>query len=104
MRANFSPASNKLITAQIAFDTGSVVSQLQPFPRGSMGYGPADDSIVMNQAAFQADALLDSLQVPQLNNNSVPSAITVVPNSASSSSDNSNEGSSDESEGEHADG
>lgn len=81
IRGHFSPASNKLISASITFDTGVVLSQLNN--RGQQ-QAPAQDAA--EAAASQAGALLDSVQVPQLSV-SVPAAVTVVPPSSSSSSE-----------------
>ncbi|EEC51055.1 predicted protein [Phaeodactylum tricornutum CCAP 1055/1] len=83
MRGIFSPASNKLISASISFDTGSVQSQLHQLLRESGHHTPFDAA---EMAASQADAILDSLQMPQMSM-TVPSAVNVVPNSSSSSSD-----------------
>jgi len=113
MRANFSPASNKLISAEIQFDTGSVVDQLQDLivPKiddehlGSDlcdGVATAAAQAALNAAANEADALLDSLQMPQLDA-SVPSAISVASGSSAAVSVTSSEKSdcsSDESIGE----
>jgi hypothetical protein len=74
MQAKFSPASNKLISAEITFDTGSVSSQLDCLVRnGSAGANQVDAAA---QAAHRADALLDSLQMPHLTAK-VPSAISL---------------------------
>jgi hypothetical protein len=101
MRANFSPASNKLISAEIQFDTGSVVDQLQDLivPKiddehlGSDlcdGVATAAAQAALNAAANEADALLDSLQMPQLDA-SVPSAISVASGSSAAVSVTSSE-------------
>mmetsp|Transcript_4045 Transcript_4045/g.6323 ORF Transcript_4045/g.6323 Transcript_4045/m.6323 type:complete len:694 (-) Transcript_4045:1167-3248(-) len=89
MRAKFSPASNKLIAAEILFDTGSIASQLQlldaPKLDRSDELASKNDLVAAVAAAEaqavanEADALLDSLQMPQLGS-AVPSAITVLPN------------------------
>ena len=65
VRASFCPASNKLLSASIMFDSGAVLSQLQEFlaiPSNTTSYGADAGS-----AAHRADAILDSLQMPQLN-------------------------------------
>lgn len=54
MKALFSPASNKLISIDMTFDTASIVQQLE----SSMGWESA--------AARDASELLDSLQMPQM--------------------------------------
>lgn len=77
MRAKFSPASNKLISAELVFDTGSLASQLAAATAQALSSSDKCDEIAAaaaQAAAHEADALLDSLQMP-----SVPSAITVMP-------------------------
>lgn len=69
MRAKFSPASNKLISAEFIFDPAHFASQL-----GNIKTTSADVAAAA-AAAHEADALLDSIQMPALN--AVPSAITV---------------------------
>lgn len=72
MRAKFSPASNKLISAEIQFDTGGIVDQLQDLvvpmtDDDDMESDLCDDVVTAAQAAAnEANALLDSLQMPQL--------------------------------------
>ena len=88
MHAEFSPASNKLISAAIMFDTGRIAAQLQFID------GPKEDSHQLSDccdvvaaaqaAAIEADALLDSLQMPQLGSN-VPSAINFVSSTSDAS-------------------
>jgi len=88
IRAKFSPASNKLISATIAFDTGSVTSLLRK-ANETVGCDVAEEAVDAAQAAAsQADALLDSIQMPRLSA-PVPSAVTVVPPSSSSASSSS---------------
>lgn len=77
-RGKFSPASNKLINALISFDTGLVVSQVRKVKDTRVS--KHEESAAAVAAAHQADALLDSLQVP-----AVPSAVNIVPSSLSSS-------------------
>lgn len=85
MRAEFSPASNKLISAEIMFDTGNVAAQLQLLdsPKGELNdeldncCDMAAAAAAAQAAANEADALLDSLQMPQLGSN-VPTAINFV--------------------------
>ena len=64
VRASFCPASNKLLAANGMFDSGAVLSQLQEFV-----LIPATTSYVADpqNAAHRANAILDSLQMPQLN-------------------------------------
>jgi len=85
MRAKFNPASNKLISAEVMFDTGSVASQLQMLDSPKSDLDDCDDACDAVAAAAQAaaaaseaDALLDSIQMPQLGI-SVPSAVTILP-------------------------
>jgi len=77
MTAKFSPASNKLISAEIMFDTGIVATQLQHFDAPKCEEDEHCDAVAA-AAATKADAILDSLQMPQLGT-AVPAAITVVP-------------------------
>ena len=91
MRAEFSPASNKLVSAEIMFDTGNVAAQLQLLdaPKGDLNEEldnccdmvAAAAAAAAQAAANEADALLDSLQMPQLGSN-VPSAINFVSSSS----------------------
>jgi hypothetical protein len=95
MRAKFSPASNKLISAEISFDTGNVAAQLQLLdaPKGELTESDLDqfdmqaEEAAAQAAAHEADALLDSLQMPQLGT-AMPTAITVVSSSSERSSAN----------------
>jgi hypothetical protein len=87
MRAKFSPASNKLVSADIMFDTGNVAAQLQflDAPKGELNEEIdncdfAAAAAAAQEAANEADALLDSLQMPQLGS-AVPSAINFVSSS-----------------------
>mmetsp|Transcript_17561 Transcript_17561/g.23224 ORF Transcript_17561/g.23224 Transcript_17561/m.23224 type:complete len:901 (+) Transcript_17561:287-2989(+) len=91
MRSTFSPASNKLITVDLLFDTGLVSQQLkrlviqhvvpapatiqQPVPILSTDNcdAVAAAAAAAQAAAHEADALLDSLQMPQL------AAVSMVP-------------------------
>lgn len=95
LRATFSPASNKLVSAEMMFDTGRITSQLEllmpPSPVASPAISasmplvaqqiPSPSTISLAPetcdavaaaaaaaaaAANEADALLDSLQMPQL--------------------------------------
>lgn len=89
MRAKFSPASNKLVSAEIMFDTGNIAAQLQLLDSPRVEFinheqtncdAVAAAAAAAQAAANEADALLDSLQMPQLGN-AVPSAI-VMPSTA----------------------
>lgn len=79
VRASFCPASNKLLSASVMFDSGAVLSQLKEFLKIPTSTSYATDA----QAAHRADAILDSLQMPQLNNTTdvLP---TIVPQGESS--------------------
>ena len=78
MRAKFSPASNKLISAELIFDPNYVATQFGNVNGRSSSMDICDEvaaAVAAAQAAAnEADALLDSIQMPQLN---VPAAITV---------------------------
>lgn len=58
IRASFSPASNKLISVDLQFDTNAFLLQIE-----QMGSFTEAAAAV---AAHEADALLDSLQMPQM--------------------------------------
>ena len=60
MRATFSPASNKLTSAELLFDTGSVLTQVKAL-KSQQSLCPIEET----------DALLDSV-LPQVPSNSVP--------------------------------
>jgi hypothetical protein len=78
MRASFSPASNKLISAGFIFDATSVATQLSNL-KSSRSLDNCDKvaaAVAAAQvAAHEADALLDSIQMPALN--AVPASVTV---------------------------
>lgn len=78
IRASFCPASNKLISACLMFDTGAVLSQLQEFMNPNEN--PATAEAAAQAASHRADAILDSLQMPHMDNHGV----TVVPQGDSS--------------------
>jgi hypothetical protein len=69
-RSLFSPASNKLISVDINFDTGAILHQLERMGHIVENYAPEDDvteaALAAANAANEADALLDSLQMPQI--------------------------------------
>jgi hypothetical protein len=75
-RAKFSPASNRLISAKLCFDTGAVLASVDK--KTLLG---GDAAAV--EAANQADALLDSLEMPHMA--SVSKKVSVVPSTSSSS-------------------
>lgn len=101
-RGKFSPASNKLLSASLTFDTAILLSQIQ---RGQAARGRATTAEIAaaQAAANKADALLDSLQMPRIAS-SVPSAVNVVHNSSSSEASSSEKGDldSDDEEGDKA--
>lgn len=81
MRGKFSPASNKLLSANVTCDTGAVLMQLKKMA----GPSTAMDPMCFNAAqaaACQADAILDSLQMPCLS--TVPASVIVNPSCSSS--------------------
>jgi len=102
MHALFSPASNKLLSAKILFDTGVFIAQLQHLTvsksteseEKNIDSYEAVAAAAAQTAANEADALLDSIQMPQLSA-AVPSAITVVPSSTTVSVTSSDKGDSD---------
>ena len=105
MRAKFSPASNKLISAELVFDAGNVASQVVNHLMVHTSTDACDEvaaaAAAAQVAANEADALLDSLQMPHLD--MVPAAITLLPHSTTAVSVTSSEkedGSSDESTAE----
>mmetsp|Transcript_53266 Transcript_53266/g.129406 ORF Transcript_53266/g.129406 Transcript_53266/m.129406 type:complete len:707 (-) Transcript_53266:450-2570(-) len=83
-RAIFSPASNKLITVSMTFDTGAIMSQINNLVAKA---GPEinPDEVAAQEAANEADAILDSLQMPHIEPSSIPAKINVVPPSSGSS-------------------
>ena len=92
VRANFSPASNKLISAVVSYDTGIILSQLEHiFSHSKMNTEnnevAAAAAAAAQVAACEADAILDSLQMPHIEA-SVPANVTVqlVPPSSCSGS------------------
>jgi hypothetical protein len=98
LKAHFSPASNKLISVVMTYDTGIVVSQVNQILKENEGC--TDEVAAAQVAASEADAILDSLQMPHIPS-SVPTNVTVVPSSgAASITDVEKEDSSDESNGE----
>lgn len=81
VRGKFSPASNKLISASLTFDTSRIAFHANRFCISDGGKADIE-------AAQAADAMLDSLQMPRLAvPASFPSAVNVVHSSCSSSED-----------------
>lgn len=77
IRARFCPASNKLLSANIVYDTGAVHAQLPELT-------DVQSDAAARAASHQADAILDSLQMPHLDK-SLGSSVAVVPQSGDSS-------------------
>lgn len=79
MRAKFSPASNKLISVELIFDPGSVASQFEAVKAQTLVTTDNCNEVAAaaQAAANEADALLDSLQMPHLH--AVPAATTAMP-------------------------
>lgn len=82
LRASFSPASNKLISCELCFDTGPIISQLRKFMTPS--YPIHDDfaaSIFSGNTTAETDRLLDSLEMPMLPAQVPSSQKSVIPGS-----------------------
>jgi hypothetical protein len=79
IRGKFSPASNKLISSSISFDTGIVSTQLRMRTSAAVAAHPveAQQETADAEAAAQADAILDSLEMPHVDV-LVPSSIVSV--------------------------
>lgn len=103
--AKFSPASNKLVSVALSFDTGAILSQINQVFKYTSSYHDIDETDADAQvAASNADALLDSLQMPHIaasvvvaanHNNNKAGVVPVV--SAASITDGEKSDSSDES-------
>lgn len=75
MRAKFSPASNKLISAELIFDANKAATLFGNMEtRNSTDNEVAAAAAAAQVAAHEADALLDSIQMPELK---VPSNISL---------------------------
>ena len=100
MTAKFSPASNKLVSVALSFDTGIVLSQINHVFKYA-AYTDVDEADNAAQvAASNADAILDSLQMPHIAT-SAPNKVCVLPAiSAASVTDGEKSDSSDESNGD----
>jgi len=93
-RAKFCPASNKLISVVISFDTGAIVSQVNLIKKVKESSEAEAAAAAAQVAANEADALLDSLQMPHFEPPSVagiPEKINVVSLCSGNSSASSNE-------------
>ena len=83
VRAKFSPASNKLISVVMTFDTGVIMNQVNHIMKAS-DHDVDAAAAAAQVAASEADAILDSLQMPHIEPSSIPSKINVVPPSSGS--------------------
>jgi len=91
LRATFSPASNKLLSAELTFDSGAIASHVDRIQNLMSAH---------QGAAAEADAILDSLEMPyflptnitsdQPNGISVPASITSSEKSDSENEDDGN--------------
>lgn len=97
IRCVFSPASNKLISASMTFDSGAFLSQVRP--KTTFEKAATEDSAA-EAAANEADAILDSLQMPRLNTIVPSNVVAVVPPSSASEGSLDNGDSLDESLGD----
>ncbi|OEU08805.1 hypothetical protein FRACYDRAFT_264423 [Fragilariopsis cylindrus CCMP1102] len=95
IRAKFCPASNKLISAVMRFDTGAVVSQVNCIAKIKESSEVDAAEAAAQYAANEADALLDSLQMPHFEVPTIPAKINYVPPSSVSSA-NSDDNSDDD--------
>lgn len=87
-RAKFCPASNKLISVVMSFDTGAIASQVNLINKVKENSEAEAAAAAARHAANEADALLDSLQMPHFEPPSatLPGKINVISSSSSSSS------------------
>ena len=87
-RAKFCPASNKLISVVMSFDTGAIISQVDLINKVKASSEAEAAAAAAQVAANEADALLDSLQMPHFEPPSNPLAdkVNVVSSSMSASS------------------
>jgi len=88
-RAKFCPASNKLISVVMSFDTGAVVSQVNLIKKVKESSEAEAAAAAAQVAANEADALLDSLQMPHFEPpglSDIPDKVNAVSLSGSSSS------------------
>mmetsp|Transcript_7349 Transcript_7349/g.17923 ORF Transcript_7349/g.17923 Transcript_7349/m.17923 type:complete len:698 (-) Transcript_7349:753-2846(-) len=93
-RAKFCPASNKLISAVMSFDTGAIMSQVNLIKKVKESSEAEAAAAAAQVAANEADALLDSLQMPHFEPPSIagiPEKVNVVSLCSGSSSASSNE-------------
>lgn len=93
-RAKFCPASNKLMSVVVYFDTGAIVSQVNLIKKVKESSEAEAAAAAAQVAASEADALLDSLQMPHFEPPSIsdiPDKINAVSLCSASSSASSNE-------------
>lgn len=106
IRAQFSPASNKLLSVKLIFDASQIILGMQ-MVQGTIVSSPRCDSIY-GLASFQAKIVdknerhLVNLPMPCLSV-SVPSSVMIVDNSSSESSSEKGDPDSDESVSDHSD-
>uniref|UniRef100_A0A6U9VFM9 BZIP domain-containing protein n=2 Tax=Pseudo-nitzschia australis TaxID=44445 RepID=A0A6U9VFM9_9STRA len=94
IRAKFSPASNKLISVMMSFDTGAIISQLNIIAKAKHSSDADAAAAAAQVAANEADALLDSLEMPLFeppNSALISTKINVVPPSSASSATSNDE-------------
>jgi len=94
IRAKFSLASNKLISAVMRFDTSAIISQVNGIAKLKESSLVDAAEVAAQVAANEADALLDSLQMPHFELPNIPLKLNyVAPSSVSSanSEDNSDD-------------
>lgn len=96
IKARFCPASNKLLSVVMSFDTGTIISQVDLIQKVKESSEAEAAAAAARVAANEADALLDSLQMPHFEPpsavapSSMPATTNVVPpcNTASSREEN----------------
>jgi len=77
VRAKFCPASNKLISVVMSYDTGAILSQVNLINKVKESSEAEAAAAAAQVAANEADALLDSLQMPHFE---APSAAPIPSN------------------------
>jgi hypothetical protein len=105
IRAKFSPASNKLISIVMMFDTGAIMSQVNQIVKSNVHDVDAATAAAQ-YAASEADAILDSLQMPHIEPSAIPVNVVPLSSGSSTGSDGENKGleSSDEDKEDSEDG
>merc|ERR1711935_298227 len=79
IRAKFCPASNKLLSVVMSFDTGAIVSQVNLMNKVKESSEAEAAAAAAQVAANEADALLDSLQMPHFE----PPSVAPIPSNKS---------------------